>query len=83
LRNGGLVDTELERRVGVVLGEVATVTATGTAGAEHYVLSLADGAMIGDAIAALARADVSVFACREEKSEIEEAFLSLTDGAPT
>jgi ABC-2 type transport system ATP-binding protein len=83
LRNGGLVGAELERRVGVVLGEVATVASTGTASAEHYVLSLADGALIGDAIAALAGAEVSVFACREEKSEIEEAFLTLTDGAST
>jgi ABC-2 type transport system ATP-binding protein len=82
LRNGGLVGPELEQRLGLVLGDVATVAPTGGS-AEHYVLSLAEGALIGDAIAALAEAEVSVFACREEKSEIEEAFLTLTDGRPT
>lgn len=50
--------------------------------AEHYRLALADGVVLGDALAALALGGVHVLACREERSEIEEAFLALTgDGA--
>jgi ABC-2 type transport system ATP-binding protein len=45
---------------------------------EHYVLSLDDDAVLGDALTALAAADVKVLACRERRSEIEDAFLSLT-----
>ena len=34
--------------------------------------------MLGAAIAALAAAGLAVLACREERSEIEAAFLCLT-----
>jgi ABC-2 type transport system ATP-binding protein len=46
--------------------------------AEHYRLALADGVVLGDALASLTREGVQVLACREERSEIEEAFLALT-----
>jgi hypothetical protein len=35
------------------------------------------------AITALDRAGIDVLACREERSEIETAFLSLTEDGPT
>jgi hypothetical protein len=37
--------------------------------------------VLGDALAALALGGVQVLACREERSEIEEAFLALTGDA--
>jgi ABC-2 type transport system ATP-binding protein len=46
--------------------------------AEHYRLGLADGVVLGDALASLTLEGVQVLACREERSEIEEAFLALT-----
>jgi ABC-2 type transport system ATP-binding protein len=49
--------------------------------AEHYRLALADGVVLGDALAALALGGFPVLACREERSEIEEAFLALTEDA--
>jgi ABC-2 type transport system ATP-binding protein len=48
---------------------------------EHYRLALADGVVLGDALASLAVAGAQVLACREERSEIEEAFLALTGDA--
>ncbi len=49
--------------------------------ARHYVLSLRKGAVLGAALAALDRANVRVLSCQEERSEIEEAFLLLVEGA--
>jgi ABC-2 type transport system ATP-binding protein len=45
---------------------------------EHLVLGLANGTSLGRAIAAIESAGVSVLACSEEGSGIEEAFLFLT-----
>ena len=44
---------------------------------EHYTLTLAEGVVLGHALATLTAASIDVLACREERSEIEEAFLSL------
>ena len=49
---------------------------------EHYVLLLDDGVVLGDALSALSAADLKVLACRERRSEIEDAFLSLTREDP-
>jgi hypothetical protein len=54
------------------------VTWAGDDDTEHYTLTLADGVVLGEALASLAAAQIDVLACREERSEIEEAFLSLT-----
>jgi ABC-2 type transport system ATP-binding protein len=45
---------------------------------EHFVLSLRDGVVLGDALAALTASGVQVLACRDERSGLEEAFLHLT-----
>jgi ABC-type multidrug transport system ATPase subunit len=44
----------------------------------HFLLTLDAGALLGDAIAALSSASLGIVTCREERSEIESAFLSLT-----
>ena len=41
-------------------------------------LTLADAAMLGAALAALIGEAIDILSCREERSEIEEAFLQLT-----
>ena len=50
---------------------------------EHFVLGLPDDITLGQALAALVNGGVDVIACREDRSEIEEAFLKLTgDSGP-
>jgi ABC-2 type transport system ATP-binding protein len=58
-----------------------TLEPAGTTSAEHFVLELGDAVVLGDALSDLTRAGVQVLTCREERSEIEEAFLSLTERA--
>lgn len=48
--------------------------------AEHFVLTLRDGVLLGTALDALMTAGIDILGCREKRSEIEEAFLSLTGG---
>ena len=49
---------------------------------EHVVIGIADGETLGRAIAALEGAGVSILACTEEGSGVEEAFLFLTREEP-
>ena len=49
---------------------------------EHVVIGMADGETLGRAIASLEGAGVSILACTEEGSGVEEAFLFLTREAP-
>jgi ABC-2 type transport system ATP-binding protein len=76
IRNGRPDSPTLSTRLQSALGARGTITSEG--GSEHFVLSLTDDAVLGDAIAALTASDVHVLTCREERSEIEEAFLHLT-----
>lgn len=55
----------------------ATVSPIGEPGSEQYVLSLSEGVVLGDALASLSAANVQVLSCRNEQSEVEEAFLLL------
>jgi ABC-2 type transport system ATP-binding protein len=48
-----------------------------------YVLSLERGAVLGDALAVLVRAGVTVLSCRHQVSEIEDAFVNLVQDEPT
>jgi ABC-2 type transport system ATP-binding protein len=63
------------------LGRKALVTSSQDS-SEHFVLTLRDGVLLGTAFDALIRAGVEIVGCREKRSEIEEAFLALTEGAP-
>jgi ABC-2 type transport system ATP-binding protein len=58
------------------LDGLATLERTGQ-GAEHFLLVLRDDAVLGQALAALGTAGVDVLTCTEERSGIEQAFLSL------
>jgi ABC-2 type transport system ATP-binding protein len=65
------------------LGRSASLSPPIEPGSEQYVLTLAKGAVLGDAVAALAGARIQVLACRQERSEIEEAFFALTRERPS
>jgi ABC-2 type transport system ATP-binding protein len=65
------------------LGSTARLARVGETTSDHFVLALADGVILGDALGNLAAADIRVLSCQEERSEIEEAFLLLVDDVPT
>ncbi|MGH2641307.1 MAG: ABC transporter ATP-binding protein [Actinomycetota bacterium] len=48
---------------------------------EHFILGMAEGETLGRAIAALEASGISILACSEEGSGVEEAFLFLTQEA--
>ena len=76
LRDGAVGPDALQQVLDRALDGKAQIA--GANDAEHYRLALADGAVLGDALASIAQEGVQVLACREERSEIEEAFLALT-----
>ena len=53
-------------------GRIAAAAEDGT-----FLLALDDGATLGDALIVLLRTDVRLLACRQERPEVEEAFLAL------
>jgi ABC-type multidrug transport system ATPase subunit len=57
------------------MGDVAR---SGESDGEHFLLALHDDVVLGRALAALHAAGLAVLTCREERSEIEAAFLFLT-----
>jgi hypothetical protein len=77
LQNGRPAGYALEASGRSALGSLGTLEVIGDSSSEHYVLALADGTVLGDALAALSRASIDVLTCREERSEIEQAFLTL------
>jgi ABC-2 type transport system ATP-binding protein len=77
LTNGRSAPYSLESAGCTALGSLGRLVQAGDTSAEHYVLALADDAVLGDALAALSSADIDVITCREERSEIEQAFLAL------
>ena len=83
VRNGRPRGEDLRPALESTLGDRAVVTWAGDDDTEHYTLTLAEGVVLGEALASLTAAQIEVLACREERSEIEEAFLSLTGDGDT
>jgi ABC-type multidrug transport system ATPase subunit len=81
LTNGRPAPYSLEAAGCSALGSLGRLERAGDTSAEHYVLALADDAVLGVALAALSSADIAVITCREERSEIEQAFLALAGGS--
>lgn len=67
-------------RARAALGASGILSLNGQTDRDHYLLSLRQDANLGDALAALLVSGVKILGCREERSEIEEAFLYLTGG---
>jgi ABC-2 type transport system ATP-binding protein len=82
LRNGRPGAEDLDRALTAILGDRAVISAASDDDSEYFTLTLSEGVVLGDALASLTGSGVDVLACREERSEIEEAFLSLT-GRPS
>jgi hypothetical protein len=80
LQNGSLAGESLQPVLGQAVQGLGTLTAVGQGGSPDFLLVLGENIVLGDALASLASAKVQVLSCREERSEIEEAFLSLTNG---
>jgi ABC-2 type transport system ATP-binding protein len=57
---------------------LATLDPATGEGRLHVRLRLESGATIGDAIAALVDSGTTIVSCREEQSEIEQAFMTIT-----
>ncbi len=71
IRDGG------HEAAAVALRGMAEASPSGETG-EHLLIVLEAGVPLGQAIAALTAAGFEVVSCREERSEIESAFLALT-----
>ncbi|HSL11293.1 MAG TPA: ABC transporter ATP-binding protein [Actinomycetota bacterium] len=65
-------------RLSALLDDVIVLPAGGSGEEEHVVVALPPDGVLGDVIAKIAGAGIRVLACREERSEIEQAFLRLT-----
>lgn len=79
----GRSDHETLHRMRRALGADAAVELDRGGGQGRFVLNLAPEAVLGRAIACLARAGIEVTSCHEQRSEVEEAFQRLVDGEPT
>jgi ABC-2 type transport system ATP-binding protein len=65
-------------RLGLELGELGTIAANGLAD-DEFVLQLSADTVLGDALLRLAGAGAQVVSCRDERPEMEEAFIRLTE----
>jgi len=78
VQNGVTSGKELERMLQGALGDIGTITAVVDEGSDDFALSLAEHTALGNALHRLLDADVQIHACREEQSQIEDAFIRLT-----
>jgi ABC-type multidrug transport system ATPase subunit len=64
-------------RAKTILHGLAVVAGGQDSRGEHTLIALLDGVTLGQAVGALLDAHIDVLACREERSEVEEAFMQL------
>ena len=81
LQNGSAAGRELEPAVRAAVRGRATIAAVDDGDPEDFLLHLGEDAVLGEVLAALTSTDVDVVACREERSEIENAYLNLAGSA--
>jgi ABC-2 type transport system ATP-binding protein len=68
--------------LGQALDGLGSITATADGGHDHHLLALREDALLGDALARIRDAGYELLGCRDERSEVEEAFLTLTRREP-
>jgi ABC-2 type transport system ATP-binding protein len=82
LRNGAPADRDLELRLQGRLEGVGSILRRPAAPPDNFVLALSGEAVLGDALSLLLASDVTVVSCRQELSEVEEAFMALVAERP-
>jgi ABC-2 type transport system ATP-binding protein len=77
LRNGLAPGRDLEPILRETVGGGGTIVAAADGDPDDFLLHLAEGTVLGEVLAALTAGGVDVLGCREEVSEIENAYLNL------
>jgi ABC-2 type transport system ATP-binding protein len=77
LHNGRERGSELEPVLRRAVAGGGTIAALDDGDPDDFLLHLADGAVLGEVLAALTADGIDVLGCREERSEIENAYLNL------
>ena len=77
LRNGRRSGPELEPEVRLAVAGGGTIDALDDGEPDDFLLHLSEDAVLGQVLAALTAVGVDVLGCREERSEIENAYLNL------
>jgi ABC-2 type transport system ATP-binding protein len=57
---------------------LASIARQPASGGRSYLLTLDDGTVLGEALSSIMAARFQIVSCREERPEIEEAFMTLT-----
>jgi ABC-type multidrug transport system ATPase subunit len=78
VQNGTASGNALEPLLQAALRGIGTISAVSDGDSDDFVLSLGEHSALGDALRSLLDADVQIYACREEQSQIEDAFIRLT-----
>ena len=71
-------DGDVLVRARAALAGSGDIALSGDSDGQHFLVALRDDVVLGAALAAMHEAGLSVLTCREERSEIEAAFLFLT-----
>ena len=77
LRNGRRSGPELEPDVRLAVAGGGTIAALDDGEPDDFLLHLSEEAVLGQVLASLTAVGVDVLGCREERSEIENAYLNL------
>ena len=78
VRNGAVSGKALEPTLQTALAGIGTISSVPDGDADDFVLSLDERTPVGDAFRVLLQANVQIYACSEEQSQIEDAFIRLT-----
>lgn len=78
VQNGSASGKALEPMLQAALANLGTISTVSEESGSDFVLVLDEQTALGDALRSLLDADVQIYACREEKSQIEDAFMRLT-----
>jgi ABC-type multidrug transport system ATPase subunit len=78
LRSRDLQEPPAADALRTALEGLGSITATADGGRDHHLLALRDDVLLGDALARISDAGYELLGCRDERSEVEEAFLTLT-----
>jgi ABC-2 type transport system ATP-binding protein len=82
LRAAGRDDADLAGRSAGALRGIATVDPIADGEGRHIRVRLAHGMVLGRVVRALDAVDIDVVSSRDERSDIETAFLALTEDPP-